>query len=95
MWLSDRTFRRGVRSSFRSEKNVRNIAERWKPALHRLGTGPTAVQRRLANHGLDRTTVTVAGWLGNPNRIGPGDLSDIDLIASLAGDTELLRSEKK
>jgi hypothetical protein len=33
--------------------------------------------------------VTVGGWLGNPNRIGPGDLSDIDLIARLAGDTAL------
>jgi hypothetical protein len=40
--------------------------------------------------GLDRTTVTVGGWLGNPNRIGPGDNEDIRVIARAAGDTDLL-----
>ena len=47
-------------------RRIRDIAERWKPALHRLGTGPAAVQRLLAEHGLDRTTATVGGWLETP-----------------------------
>ena len=68
----------------------RDIAERWKEPLRRLGRGPAAIQRRLADHGLERTTPTVAGWLGNPDRIGPGNYDDIETIAMIAGDTELL-----
>ena len=69
---------------------VRSIAERWKSSLRRLGRNPGQVQRRLVDHGLDRTPVTIAGWLGNPDRIGPGDPTDIEFIARAAGDEELL-----
>ena len=69
---------------------VRSIAERWKSSLRRLGRNPGQVQRRLVDHGLDRTPVTIAGWLGNPDRIGPGDPTDIEFIARAAGDAELL-----
>ena len=69
---------------------VRALAGRWKPTLRSLGASPSEVQRRLADHGLNRTTMTVAGWLGNPARIGPGDPSDIEFIARLADDMELL-----
>lgn len=69
---------------------IRDIAERWKLPLHRLGHGPAAIQRRLANHGLVRTPPTIAGWIGNPDRIGPGNYSDIEAIATVAGDMELL-----
>ena len=68
----------------------RDIAERWKVPLRRLGRGPAEIQRRLADHGLVRTPPTVAGWLGNPDRIGPGNHDDIETIATIAGDTELL-----
>jgi len=71
-------------------RRTREIAERWKATLRRIGTSPTEVQRRLSDHGLDRTSVTVAGWLGDPNRIGPGALGDIDVIAKAANDSELL-----
>ena len=71
-------------------QRVRDVAERWKAPLRRLGRGPAAIQRRLADHGLERSIPTVAGWLGNPDRIGPGNLGDIETIATVAGDTELL-----
>ena len=71
-------------------QRIRDVAERWKAPLRRLGRGPAAIQRRLADHGLERTPPTVAGWLGNPDRIGPGNYDDIEAIARVAGDTELL-----
>ena len=76
-------------------QRIRDIAERWKAPLRRLGRGPAEIQRKLADHGLDRTTPTVAGWLGNPDRIGPGNHDDIETIATVAGDTELLSISEK
>lgn len=69
---------------------IRSIAERWKSALQDLGSSATDVQHCLAMFGLNRTTATIAAWLGNPDRIGPGDFSDIEVIATAAGDFELL-----
>ena len=71
-------------------QRIRDIAERWKVSLRRLGRGPASIQRRLAEHGLVRTPPTVAGWLVNPDRIGPGNHDDIEIIATVAEDTELL-----
>lgn len=71
-------------------RRIRDVAERWKSALRRLGGSPATVQRRLADHGLDRTPATVAGWLYNPDRIGPGDYNDLEAIAIAAADKELL-----
>lgn len=71
-------------------RRTRAVAERWKPTLRRLGHSPAAIQRRLADHGVERTLPTVAGWLGNPDRIGPGDYGDIETIAKAARDAELL-----
>ena len=71
-------------------QRIRDIAERWKAPLRGLGRGPAAIQRRLADHGIERTPPTVAGWLGNPDRIGPRNVDDIEAIATVAGDVELL-----
>ena len=68
---------------------VRNVAERWKISLRRLGTSPSDIQRRLAAAGLERAVVTVAGWLGNKDRIGPKSLRDIETIARVTEDVEL------
>ena len=76
-------------------ERIRTVAERWRSPLRRLGTSPTDVQRRLAVHGLNRTAATVGGWLGSPDRIGPGDFRDIELIAKAAGDAELLSIRKE
>ncbi len=70
----------------------RKIAERWKTALHALGTSPAVVQRRLADFGLDRTSVTVGNWLADPDTIGPGTDADVEVIARAAGDKDLLAS---
>ena len=69
---------------------VRVIAERWKSSLRRLGTSAGEIQRRLVDYGLNRTTVTISGWLGNPDHIGPGDPTDIEFVARAADDAELL-----
>jgi hypothetical protein len=74
---------------------TRKTSERWKSALHSLGTSPAVVQRRLADFGLERTSVTVGAWLGDPNKIGPGYDSDIGFIAKAARDDELLASQQQ
>ena len=71
-------------------ERVRAIAERWKSAIRRLGRTPQEVQRRLEENGLYRTLPTIAGWMGNPDRIGPGDDGDIEIIGRAANDAELL-----
>ena len=71
-------------------ESVRATAERWKLALRQLGRTPSEVQRRLERNGLHRTLPTIAGWMGNPDLIGPGFDSDIETIGRAADDTELL-----
>ena len=71
-------------------ERVRGVAERWKISLRRLGASPSDIQRRLAAAGLDRAVVTVAAWLGNKDRIGPKSLHDIETIARVTEDVELL-----
>ena len=72
-------------------ERVRTIAELWRLPLRRLGSSTTEVQQHLESFGVKRTSTTIAGWLGNEFRIGPGDLRDIEAIARAAGDTDLLR----
>ena len=69
---------------------IREVAERWKSTLRRLGHSAPMIQQRLAGNGLKRTPQTIAGWLYNPDRIGPGNYDDIEAIGRTAGDTELL-----
>ena len=76
-------------------ERVRAVAERWRFPLRSLGIGPAEVQRCLAAHGLERTTATIAGWLSNPDRIGPQDFHDIEVIATAAEDAELLSIRKE
>ena len=73
-------------------ERVRAIAERWKLSLRRLGDTPAIVQRCLERHGLHRTLPTIAGWMGNPDLIGPGYEDDIEVIGRAAGDSELLET---
>ena len=73
-------------------ERVRAIAERWKLSLRRLGSTPTTVQRRLKRYGLHRTLPTIAGWMGNPDLIGPGYEDDIEVIGRAADDSELLET---
>ena len=75
-------------------ERIRVIAERWKIPLQSLGTSPTEVHRRLANHGLNRTAATVGAWLNSSDRIGPRNFRDIEFIAKAAEDSELLSMRK-
>ena len=76
-------------------RRIRDVAERWKAALRRLGNTPAAIQQCLAAQGLERAVMTVAGWLHNPDRIGPRGDSDIEAIAKAAEDMELLSIRDK
>ena len=76
-------------------ERVRGVAERWKPALQSLGYSTTDVQQHLARYGLNRTTVTIASWLDNPDHIAPRDFNDIKIIATAAGDSELLNTQEE
>ncbi len=69
---------------------VRTIAERWKKPLRRLGGDPAEVQRRLEGYGLRRGFQTISGWMWDPDRIGPGYDSDIEVIGRASADRELL-----
>lgn len=73
-------------------ERVRAIAERWKPALRRLGSTSAAVQGRLERFRLHRTLPTINGWMDNPDLIGPGNLNDIKVIGEAADDSELRKS---
>ena len=73
-------------------ERVRATAERWKASLRRLGGTPSTVQRSLERHGLYRTLPTIAGWMGNPDLIGPGYEDDIEVIGRAAHDSELLET---
>lgn len=68
----------------------RTKAELWKESLRKLGNEPAEIQHRLKLNDLVRNIVTIRGWLYNPDRIGPGDLQDIEYIAMAAKDDELL-----
>ena len=76
-------------------ERTRSVAEQWRSSLRALGSFPSEVQQRLAVHGLNRTIPTVAGWLGNPERIGPGDFADFEVIARAAGNSQLLSNRKE
>ena len=76
-------------------ERVRTVAERWRSSLRHLGASTAEVQRHLEAFGLTRSLVTVAGWLNNQYRIGPGDFGDIEAIARAAGDNELLSNREK
>lgn len=69
---------------------IRAVAERWKAALLRLGDTPAAIQKCLEARGLKRSVMTVAGWLYNPDHIGPRGDSDVEAIAEAAEDMALL-----
>ena len=44
----------------------------------------------MAVQGLKRSTATIRNWLNNPNLIGPRNLEDIEKIACVAENSELL-----
>ena len=64
-------------------KKARDIADLWRPALSSLSDDPWTVWRKLAEHGLKKSEAAVRGWLLDPNRIGPGNREDYEIIANV------------
>ena len=75
-------------------EKIRNIAERWRSSLRRLGDSPSEVQQLLESFGLTRNPATIAGWLHSPHHIGPRNFGDIKVIARAGGDNGLLSRRK-
>lgn len=73
---------------------IRNMAERWRSTLRRLGDSPSEVQHLLESFGLTRNPATIAGWLHSPHHIGPRNFEDIRVIARAGGDNGLLSKKK-
>ena len=92
---SDKEFTRLIAEEILGEakyNRIRGVAERWRPALRRIGSDPSFVRRRLEEYGISRTKATVSRWLTDPDQIAPSHSADIDIIARVAGDGALLRS---
>lgn len=70
-------------------KELRRIADLWRPALSSIADDPYTIWRKLRSSGLERSTVTVRLWLTDGDRIGPGTEKDLQVIADVSGDEEL------
>jgi hypothetical protein len=66
----------------------RNVAQRWKQVLNKLGDDAPGVVTALRKVGLHRTLQTVRQWISNPNLIGPAEIDDLVLIARAANDPD-------
>ena len=75
-------------------QKVRKVAEYWKAALRTLGNNPDEIRQILLGFGLERSSMTIAGWLRSHDRIGPRDFHDIEVIAKAAKDEELLSAKE-
>jgi hypothetical protein len=73
-------------------QRLRSIASRWKTALLRIGPDAKTVWKRLQDAGASKHRLTVKNWFTNDQMIGPKDAADIELIARVAKDSELLQS---
>lgn len=71
-----------------SEK--RELADRWRSAIRSLGINASVVQGKLERLGLYRTLPTISGWIWDPDRIGPREDRDVEIIGKAAGDAGLL-----
>ena len=63
---------------------IRGIASGWKPYVRHIGITPERVRDGLREYGLRRSLGAIDGWMYNPNLIGPGALSDLNVIAKAA-----------
>ena len=75
-------------------ERLRALAEQWKSSLSCLGNTVANIHQALSLKGLRRTSTTIRGWLENSDRIGPGDLNDVMLIAEATQDKKLLSNSE-
>ena len=67
----------------------RELSDRWKSPFLRFGNNVDRIQERLESFGLHRNYQTIAHWVRDPYLIGPGDLTDIGVIAEAFRDSFL------
>ena len=71
-------------------ERIRFQAESWKNGLRNLGGRVIDIQRKLARRGLHRSDATIRNWLFGPNLIAPLNGGDIDVIADLTNNRDVI-----
>ena len=71
---------------------LREHAGSWKKCLNKLANTPHEVWEKLTEAGLNKIEVTVHQWINHEDRIGPGHLDDLHIIAMASGDKEFEKS---
>lgn len=85
---------------------LRQLADRWRRPLRTIATYPpvtfngntyeppdaAAIHRKLESAGLGKGRATVRNWIFNRNLIGPGETTDLKLIAQVSRDPVLIAS---
>lgn len=72
-------------------RRLRTTAEAWKPVIRGIAASTTEIHRRLEAVGVRRHYVTVRSWVLDPDKIGPGERSDLLAIARAAQSDQFLR----
>jgi hypothetical protein len=81
-------------------EQLRKIATAWKSPLRLLDThkavtmgdktyvppNVSGIIQRIRDAGFSGSSQTIRNWIKNPNMIGPGDRTSVELIASLSAD---------
>lgn len=85
---------------------LRVLADRWRRPLRTIATYPPVtfngntyeppdaaeIHRKLESAGLNKGRAAVRNWIFNRNLIGPGELTDLRLIAQVSQDPVLMAS---
>lgn len=65
---------------------LRDVADLWRPALNGIASDPWKIWSILSKNGLRKGEATVRGWVLDPNRIGPGNQEDYEVISRVTPD---------
>ena len=73
-------------------ERARETAELWKAALRKIGSNLDEIDLFLLVNGVKRNIATIRSWLFDPDRIAPQSFNDIEQIATIAGDNDLINN---
>lgn len=68
---------------------LRAVGNEWRKPLRSIGATTEEIHRRLTEAGLRRSRQTIRLWLSDLERIGPGSLRDLKIIAEVSADADL------
>ena len=71
---------------------LRELAGRWKKCLKSIAVSPYRIWEKLSVGGMKKTEQAVRNWISDDNRIGPGNIEDLHVIAKVAGNPEFAKS---